>query len=89
MTLECSVQAFHLQVIARARPGAMSARLTRGFGISRTLFSATARSGLWPRWPDPRAAGACRGRPATLSWEAKPVILAVAQPERTCRAAPD
>ena len=80
MTLEASVHAFRLRVIARAQVLGNVSQACREFGISRTLFYRWQRrylaygpDGLYPKGPGPR-----RGRPPTLSVEAERAILAVA-----------
>jgi transposase len=80
MTLEASVHAFRLRVIARAQALGNVSQACREFGISRTLFYRWRRRylaygphGLYPKRPGPS-----RGRPPTLSVEAERALLAVA-----------
>jgi len=80
MTLEASVHAYRLRVIARAQALGNVSQVCREFGISRTLFYRWRRrylaygsDGLYPKRPGPR-----RGRPPTLSVEAERALLAVA-----------
>jgi hypothetical protein len=80
MTLEASVHAFRLRVIARGQALGNVSQACREFGISRTLFCRWRRrnlaygsDGLYPKRPGPR-----RGRPPTPSVEAERAILAVA-----------
>jgi len=80
MTLEASVHAFRLRVIARAQALGNVSQACREFGISRTLFYRWRRrylaygpDGLYPKRPGPS-----RGRPPTLSVEAERALLAVA-----------
>jgi transposase-like protein len=80
MTLEASIDAFHLRVIARAQALGNISQACREFGISRTLFCrwrcrylAYGSHGLDPKCPEPR-----RGRSLTLSVEAERTPLAVA-----------
>jgi transposase InsO family protein len=80
MTLEDSIHAFRLRVMARAQELRNVTRACREFGISRTLFYrwrkrylAYGRDGLHPRRQAAR-----RGRPPTLSVQAERAILALA-----------
>jgi transposase InsO family protein len=80
MTLEASVHAFRLRVIARAQALGNVSQACREFGISRTLFYRWRRrylaygpDGLYPKRPGPS-----RGRPPTLSVQAERALLAVA-----------
>ena len=75
MTLESSVHAYRLRVIARAQALGNVSQACREFGVSRTLFYRWQRrylaygpDGLYPKRPGPR-----RGRPPTLSVEAERV----------------
>jgi transposase InsO family protein len=80
MTLEDSIHAFRLRVMARAQELGNVTQACREFGISRTLFYrwrkrylAYGRDGLHPRRLGPR-----RGRPPTLSVQTERAILALA-----------
>jgi len=80
MTLEDSIHAFRLRVMARAQELHNVTRACREFGISRTLFYrwrkrylAYGRDGLHPSQPGPR-----RGRPPLLSIQTERAILALA-----------
>ncbi len=80
MSLEASVHAFRLRVIARAQALGNVSQACREFGISRTLFYRWRRrylaygpDGLYPKRPGPS-----RGRPPTLSVQAERALLAVA-----------
>ncbi|MDR7549670.1 MAG: helix-turn-helix domain-containing protein [Armatimonadota bacterium] len=85
MTLEASVHAFRLRVIARAQVLGNVSQACREFGISRTLFYRWRRrylaygpDGVYPRRWGPR-----RGRPSGLSAEAERAILALALAQPT------
>jgi len=80
MTLEDSIHAFRLRIMARAQELHNVTRACREFGISRTVFYrwrkrylAYGRDGLHPRRLGPR-----RGRPPLLSVQAERAILAMA-----------
>lgn len=80
MTLDDSVHAFRLRVMARAQALGNVSRACRELGISRSLFYrwrkrylAYGPDGLHPRRHGPR-----RGRPSTLSVQAERAILALA-----------
>jgi transposase InsO family protein len=80
MTLEDSIHAFRLRVMARAHELGNVTRACREFGISRTLFYrwrkrylAYGRDGLHPSRQGPR-----RGRPPLLSVQDERSILALA-----------
>jgi len=80
MTLEDSIHAFRLRVMARAQVLHNVTRACQELGISRTLFYrwrkrylAYGRDGLHPRRLGPR-----RGRPPLLSVQAERAILALA-----------
>ncbi|MDR7402660.1 MAG: helix-turn-helix domain-containing protein, partial [Armatimonadota bacterium] len=85
MTLEASVHAFRLRVIAQAQALGNVSQACREFGISRTLFYRWRRrylsygpDGVYPRRWGPR-----RGRPSGLSAEAERAILALALAQPT------
>ena len=80
MTLEDSIHAFRLRVMARAHALGNVTQACREFGISRSLFYrwrkrylAYGPDGLHPRRHGPR-----RGRPPTLSLQVERAILALA-----------
>jgi len=80
MTLQGSIHAFRLCVMARAQELDNVTRARREFGISRTLYYrwrkrylAYGRDGLHPRQPGPP-----RGRPPLLRTQAERAILALA-----------
>jgi transposase InsO family protein len=80
MTLDASVHAFRLRVMARAQALRNVSRACREVGISRSLFYrwrqrylAYGPDGLHPRRHGPR-----RGRPSVLSVQAERAILALA-----------
>jgi transposase len=80
MTLEDSILALRLRVMARAQELHNVTRACREFGVSRTLFYrwqkrylAYGRDRLYPRQLGPR-----RGRPPLLSVQAERAILALA-----------
>ena len=80
MTLEDSVHAFRLRLMARAQELANVSKACREFGVSRTLFYrwrerylAYGADGLHPRHEGPR-----RGRPPLLSAQDERAILALA-----------
>jgi transposase-like protein len=82
MTLEDSIHAFRLRVMARAQELDNIAKACREFGIARTLFyrwrhryMAYGADGLHPRRQGPR-----RGRPPLLSLQDERAILALAWP---------
>ncbi|MDR5682577.1 MAG: helix-turn-helix domain-containing protein [Armatimonadota bacterium] len=86
MTLEASVHAFRLRVIARAQALGNVSQACREFGISRTLFYRWRRrylaygpDGVYPRRWGPR-----RGRPSGLSAQDERAILALALAQPTC-----
>ncbi|MDR7410574.1 MAG: helix-turn-helix domain-containing protein [Armatimonadota bacterium] len=80
MTLEASVHAFPLRVIARAQVLGNVSQACREFGISRTLFYRWRRRYLayGPDGVYPRRRGPGRGRPSGLGAETERAILALA-----------
>lgn len=80
MTLEDSIHAFRLRVMARAQQLDNVARACREFGISRTLFYRWRRRYMayGPDGLHPGRQAACRGRAPQLSAQDERTILALA-----------
>jgi transposase InsO family protein len=80
MTLEDSIHAFRLRVMARAQELRNVTRACREFGISRSLFYRWRKRYLayGPDGLHPRRQAARRGRPPALSVQAERSILALA-----------
>lgn len=80
MTLEDSIHAFRLRVIARAQALGNVSQACREVGISRSLFYRWKQRYLayGPDGLHPRRHGPARGRPSSLSVQAEHAILALA-----------
>ena len=80
MTLDDSVHAFRLRLMARAQALGNVSQACREFGISRCLFYRWRKRYLayGPDGLHPRRRGARPGRPPTLSVQAERAILALA-----------
>ena len=80
MTLDDSVHAFRLRLMARAQALGNVSQACREFGISRSLFYRWRKRYLTygPDGLHPRRTGARPGRPPTLSVQAERAILALA-----------
>jgi transposase len=80
MTLDDSVPAFRLRLMARAQALGNVSQASREFGISRSLFYRWRKRYLTygPDGLHPRRTGARPGRPPTLSVQTERAILALA-----------